>query len=248
VFWFLSIPISRNFAHRSLTHSLILWAPLTTVSFYVWEPIGWLCVGAITHFMLDTLNVGGVQLMAPLSEKVFVFGGRTLRIPVSSRSEWVFFFCLCVFAYGCYLIHERGGMRTVIGTALGSYEITKLHYEGEGTRVCHINGNLRYPNGEIDKNGRWLIIGTEGEWGLCIYDEKKNRTLHVPEDGKFLYCNLETEDRHWTNMELEFYAEVKDGSCFYLSEKGWRQARSGDFVSGSILHAGGLSLAPVVDL
>ena len=107
IFPFISIPLSKRFGHRRAVHSFVLWSLVATLGYYLWDPLYWLGLGALSHVVVDLLNVSGVRLLLPFSEKVCVLFSRQFRFPVASRTElgWLVAFVLLAW-FGTYL-HRR---------------------------------------------------------------------------------------------------------------------------------------------
>ena len=60
-----------------------------------------------------------------------------------------------------------------------------------GKALGFFDGTLRFQDGRIEK-GEWLVVGKEAERSFAIWDEKRKRLMHVPEQAEFLraYLNL----------------------------------------------------------
>jgi inner membrane protein len=244
---FISNPLSKLVAHRSWTHSLLFWVPFTVFAFFLWPPLGWLSIGAISHFLLDTLNTGGVQLMAPYSEKIFVCFSSRFRFPVSSPTEFIFCGVMTLCAFGAYHLQQAGGIRQVLAHQMGSYDIAVQHYKSVGTRVCWINGDLRDRDGQI-KSGKFLVVGTTGLNGLAVYDSERKRVFHTPKEAEFLFTQLIRTENYWHAFKAQAPQKVRSGSAFFSKDGNkWHHGRVGDVISGFILHDGNLELESILD-
>jgi inner membrane protein len=104
----------------------------------------------------------------------------------------------------------------------------------QGTRICYMEGKLRYKNGAIEE-GSWLVIGKEGERdGVALLDDKGKRIVHAPEEAEFLRVKLRVTKDIWDTMRLEGWAKTKTLAFFYDGSK-WKYAGPGDTVFGYVL-------------
>ena len=243
VFFFLSYPLNKVFGHRRHIHSILLWLPATVIGFMFYKPAGWIGMGAISHCLIDCLNTSGVALMLPITEKIFVLGSRKFRIPTASKNEFVLMMVFGMVAWGGGYIGSKGGVRAIFDALIGSYDMARQYYEMEGSAICLMSGRFRKNSGEIT-DGTWLIVGTEGQNGLALFDEEAEKVIHVPEDGKFLKARLKTTEEKWQMVKLKEPGEVEEcGSMiFYRAGKKWNKAGKGSTVFGHVIHQGGLTL------
>ena len=139
-----------------------------------------------------------------------------------------------VIAWGGGYIGTLGGMRGVLASVMGSYQMAYDQYLKEGTRICYMEGELRHGNGQIEK-GRWLVIGKEGERdGVALWDSRDRRIIHTPHEAEFLSVRLRTTDEEWDTLKLSGWAKTKKLSYFYDGKK-WKYALAGDTVFGYVL-------------
>ena len=239
VFYFISIPLNKEFGHRRLIHSLIFWLPITIVGFLYYSPVGWLGFSAITHILLDCLTTSGVQLMYPVTEKIFVLAGRKFRFNTGSRSEYIFLIVLLMIVWGSHHISTKGGLLSVFASIIGNYKVAVENYLNEGNFISYIEGKLRHPTGNIEK-GKWLIVGLEGRYNLAIYDEKKDETYHVKEGKEwFLKARLITTKEKWNSLKIAGLSKLLKGEkVFFKVKNKWHKANIGDFVAGEIVYIG----------
>jgi inner membrane protein len=218
VFYPISNPIYRRFGHRKLIHSVMIWMPVIFVFALVWKPGIWFGIGAITHCLMDCLNITGVQLFTPLSNKVIVLLNRNLRIPVASRNEFILLCVLMVCGYLAYEMERKGGLKHFVGYMTGSYTIAEQYFKETEDKICYLEGFLRYPNGTIVKD-KYLIIGTEGQ-GLAIWDHRQERVLHLTDDAEFIACWIEKTNKEWNRVRLSsaLSCEFRNGQGFMLTK------------------------------
>lgn len=245
VFFFLSYPLNKFFGHRGFIHSLVLWMPFAALG-WLWQPLAWLALGAISHVVIDSWNLSGVRMLYPLTEKTFVLAAKNYRIGTASRGEFILMFVLIFITLGAGHIGSHGGLRAMLQAFLGNYEIARDHYEREGTKVCYMEGKLRFPDGSITA-GRWLILGTEGDAGnsgLAVLQEETGKILHVPQQAKFLKAVLKPTEEKWQTLRLETPQTLQEGQAYYRPLRKWNVARPGDLVTGYIIHTGNIALSP----
>ncbi len=243
IFFFISYPLNRAFGHRRHVHSLIVWVPFTVAGFFFYKPIGWIGLGAISHVVIDSWNLSGVAMMLPFSEKIFVLASKKYRIRTSSKAELAIMVVLGLVAWGGGYMGSSGGVRTLLASVLGSYEMAVQHYEFEGTKIAYMKGRLRKPDGNITK-GKWLIVGTEGENKVAIYDKENNEVLHIPRDAKFLRATMKTTKEKWSTISIAGPAIVlkKQGMAFFKVDNKWNLAEKGEVVMGYVIHKGELEI------
>ena len=233
IFFFVSIPLNKRFGHRKTIHGYPLWA-LVTLLGVLWEPLLWLGLGAISHLYLDSFNLKGIQGLMPFSEKVLVLFDRKYRIVAGSRKELVLLTVFLVVAWGGGYLGKMGGLTGLIAHATGSYQMAYDKYMEQGTRICYMEGKLRYKNGSLEE-GSWLIIGKEGERdGVALWDDKGKRIVHAPEEAEFLRVKLIVTKKRWDTVRLSGWAKTKTLAYFYDGSK-WKYARPGDTVFGYVL-------------
>lgn len=245
VFYFISIPLNRLFGHRAFIHSFVLWLPITLLGYLLWTPLGWLGLGAISHSMIDCLNLSGVALLHPITEKIFVLASKKYRLETGSRGEFILMMIFGFIAWGGGYIGSQGGIRTMLQTFLGDYAMAKEQYEREGLKMCYMEGRLRFPNGYIQE-GSWLIIGTDQEMqSLSLLDEKANKIINIPQDAKFLRAKLKTTNKFWQSVRLNEPAILKEGKAYYKPSKRWYLARAGDVIAGYVIYQENIALSPL---
>jgi inner membrane protein len=141
---------------------------------------------------------------------------------------------LLVVAWSGGYIGKLGGLTGLIAHATGSYQMAYDKYMEQGTRICYMDGKLRYKNGSIEE-GSWLVIGKEGERdGVALWDDKGRRIVHAPEEAEFLRVKLIVTKKRWDTMRLAGWAKTKSPAYFYDGSK-WKHAGPGDTVFGYVL-------------
>lgn len=94
----------RKYGHRTVTHSLfavlaaaVLFSPALLFSFSLYFAA---LLAYSSHIFLDLFNVGGVKLLAPVSQKEYIsFHSPSLRILVSSWKEYVLLFVIVLSTF-----------------------------------------------------------------------------------------------------------------------------------------------------
>lgn len=244
IFFPISHPINKKFGHRHITHSLILWFPLSIIGLIFVKPLYWLGLGAISHLFLDCWNLTGLGLFKPITDKVFVMANKKYRIKVGSRNEFVLMIVLLMVAWGSYEISRLGGVRGLLRDVMGDYNMVMSDYENMGLRTAYINGKIRRNEG-FTENVEYLIIGKGYQTGhLVLYDEKKEKVVRVPEEGKFLKSKLIEGEGDWSTLKVKAPMVVKDikGLAFNKASVKWRKLKIGDYVTGVINYKGLIEL------
>lgn len=238
LFFFVSIPLNKFFGHRKLIHSILLWGMLSVLGGLFFKPVMWLGLGGVSHCLLDCWNTKGVELLSPVTEKIFVLGSRKYRLISGTRAEFIVLGMFLLFLWLAMVVSAQGGISALFGRLMGNYETAYSKYEHAGKKVCTVEGRLRYKDGTI-QTGKWLVLGTEGQ-GLAIYDEKNNHVVHVPQDGKFLKVTLSATDKEWESVDLQgfFTVESSNNMTFARMDKRWHHITAGDLVYGTVIHLG----------
>lgn len=240
IFFFISYPLNKYIGHRTFTHSMILWTPVTMVGYSYFKPLFWIGLGAISHLFLDCWTLSGVGLFRPVTEKIFVMAEKKYRIKVGSKKELIIMTIFIIMIIGGMRLNELGGMRGVIRSIIADYSTVVKDYEKQGLKVCHIEGKVRYENGVIEE-GKWLIVGkNKGTESLAVYDEEEKKVYKVPDDMEFLkaYLVKNEEENFWNIIRIEKAMRVKEGDVFYKVSKNWYKAFVGDIVAGDIVYQG----------
>lgn len=230
IFFFLSWPLHKYFGHRGVIHGLPLWGLVALLGFF-YRPLGLIGAGALSHIILDCVNVSGVKLFAPFSERIAVIFKRDWRVSTGSKNELIIMICLIVLTYGGTRLSAVGGITAMVGHLTGSPKIMLEEYQRKGLTKCTVKGKLRWKNGRIEQ-GEWLIIGTEGTTGLALQGE--GRIIHLPADGHFLSARLQQGESQWEAVTVRGWTRTEN-SVYFLAGKRWKQAVAGDVVWGQIL-------------
>ncbi|MGM0509401.1 MAG: metal-dependent hydrolase [Fusobacteriota bacterium] len=239
VFFFISNPLQKKFGHRTITHSLLLWVPVMVLG-YFFSPLIWFSLGAMSHIFLDMWNVGGVPILYPLDHRIYVMANRGFRIRSGKKKEFILLLFFLVFAGLGYKLDQLGGFRGALREMIGDYNSAIASYEKAGTKVCYLEGKLRYTSGQIEKN-EWLIVGKNKSWSsLTLYDEEEKRLINVPNDGKMLRANLRPTESNWNVISFEKTVDLKNNPklIFYKVNKYWHQAKKGDILLGDVKYLG----------
>ena len=233
IFFFFSIPLNKWFGHRRTIHGFALWGMVALAGYFLWQPIMWIALGAFSHIFIDTLNISGVHALLPISEKVCVLFSRNWRFPVGSRNELVFLVVLGLCAWGGAYIGSIGGFRALVGVLTASPRAAADRYLEAGQQRCFFEGTMRHRDGRLEE-GSWLVIGQEGREGLAVWDEKRDRLIHTPEQAEFLRARLRPTEQSWQTMALTGWAKTNKEAFFYDGKR-WHYAPPDAIVFGWII-------------
>lgn len=239
--FFLSIPLNKRFGHRGLIHSVVVWLLPLIIGFIYFKPLFIICLGIMSHIILDSWNIAGVHLLKPVSEKTYVIAQKKYRIASGSKNEFVLLvILLCSVGVGSYFV-VNGGVRNMLQKVLGDYTTAVQHYCKEGKRICYMDGDFRKTNGEIISD-RFLIVGKDDSYNITILYEKTGELFQIPKDGEFNRCYLEKSEKEWQAVKINEPMTVVKGTCFYKLDKIWISAKEGDVIAGNVLHRGSLEI------
>lgn len=241
VLFFISHPLNRLFGHRTLLHSIILWMPIFAIGLFH-GPIMFLAAGALTHCFLDCLNVSGVQLCYPVTQRAHVLFNRSFRFPSGSKNEFVLLICLILLINVVGYVGAQGGFRYIIRILCKSYDMAYDQYLREGDHVCYLKGKLREPAGRI-REGRWLVIGKEEGNKLAIWDQETEKILHLPDNALFLSAVLEPQKESWQSMKAETFVSLNQ-EAFALMGKKWTRIKAGDTAIGTLISKDPFQIRP----
>jgi inner membrane protein len=246
VFFFFSIPLNKYFGHRGFIHSVILWLPLTILGSLFFKPMLYLGMGALSHCLLDCLNISGVALLKPVTEKIFVLASQRYRIGTGSRQEFILMMALGFVGWGGGYIGSQGGIRTMLQAFMGNYQMAVDRYKREGTKQCYFEGKLRLSDGNI-KEGSWLVIGTEGSGPftpVAVYDREENKIIHIPDQAEFLKAKIKVTEKDWHTLKLSGPSQLTKGTVYFKPGNKWHIAKEGEFVFGVLQYEGDVTLKP----
>lgn len=243
VLFFISAPLNKLVGHRKIVHSALLWLPLAVIGLIYWKPLGWLALGSLSHCFLDCWNTTGVELCSPITEKIFVIGSRKYRIATGTKVEFIVLGIFLLLIWLGLVVGQKGGFSAIVNGIIGNYETARHKYELAGKHVCYVKGKLRLADGSIKKE-RWLVVGTEGSKALAIYDDDRNKVLHIPGDAEFFRIVLEETPELWESIELEGFFTIEQGSDLGFARMGgrWVKVSNGDVVYGKLIHQGGVKI------
>lgn len=136
-FW-LSVPLERNFGHRTITHSFVglgLMALLASPLLLFWPFYFWCLVGGYwSHLWIDMINVRGVDLLWPSPIRVVMPGNRDWRMEVGSKPEMILFIALFLLTAGLYPLSNLG-LRGSLQLIIANFDISREQFMREaGTR------------------------------------------------------------------------------------------------------------------
>lgn len=243
IFYPISILISKVVAHRTLTHSIIIWLPLLLIGARWNRALFLVSLGSISHIILDCLNKSGVALLNPIRETIFVLAGRKYRINSGSRSELIIILFFIGIGFCFDWMNQLGGPRKVVQRIISSYEIAYQEYEKAGLRISYIKGKLRHKDGYTEE-GEWLILGKLTSKGrIAIYDRGRDEVLYIPEDGDFLRALTRVTEKEWNSIRLKEYMKVDQGKGWYFQQGKWRKAQKDDVIAGYLIYEGQVELS-----
>jgi inner membrane protein len=143
-FFFLSVPLERNFGHRTITHSFVglavvalLISPLLLLHqpFYFWCILG----GLWSHLWIDMLNRRGVDLFWPSPVRVVMPGNRDWRMEVGSKPEMILLIALILLTAGVYPLSSLG-FRGSLQLLVTNFDIAREQFLREaGTRWFNLD-------------------------------------------------------------------------------------------------------------
>jgi inner membrane protein len=119
--FFISVPLEKQFGHRTITHSFIgvailctLASPLyATYPMYFWAIVS----GYWSHLQIDMANIRGVDLFWPSAIRVVMPGKIRYRLEVGSKAEMIVLCSMIVLAVGLYPMSDlglRGGLHQLL--------------------------------------------------------------------------------------------------------------------------------------
>jgi len=246
---FVSHHLYKLFGRRRMTHSLILWGPLAGVGVLLKSDMGWLifllAFGAITHCLLDCMNISGVQILFPVTTKIFAIGSsKQYRIQVASKSDFITLVICLTLSLVSIKVTQVGGMRAIVGYVVGSYDMAMQQYLKQGTKTGFLTGSLRFVNGTIRK-GKYLIVGIERDGVAILVDDQ---IIHIPEDAEFNKCRFETGENNWKTLELSGIMKIKnDTECYFRTNERWFRAKKDDVVFGAVIYRDELNLETLTE-
>jgi inner membrane protein len=206
----------------------------------------YLGMGALSHCLLDCLNISGVALLKPVTEKIFVLASQRYRIGTGSRQEFILMMALGFVGWGGGYIGSQGGIRTMLQAFMGNYQMAVDRYKREGTKQCYFEGKLRLADGNI-KEGSWLVIGTEGSGPftpVAVYDKEENKIIHVPDQAEFLKAKIKVTEKDWHTLKLSGPSQLTKGTVYFKPGSKWLIAKEGEFVFGVLQYEGDITLKP----
>jgi inner membrane protein len=223
--------LNLRYGHRKEIHGLPLWFTILLIGkFLNLELIQWLVIGAISHAIIDCYNTSGVALLAPFSDKRFVFFSKdSWQIPSGSRQDY---FCCIAFVL-CFgltqYVYFLGGARAALNLVMQSPKVTVEHYIAAGTQRCEISGKFRWSDGRTEKV-QWLIVGSEGD-NLVYFDGKK--LIRENQHGKFLRSSLMKLQQDWISVKINGVG-ITSKASFFFDGKRWYYTPGGSKVMGII--------------
>ena len=103
--------------------------------------------------------------------------------------------------------------------------------------------NYRFPNvytfmwpSPVGLSTGGLVVGKEGEGKFAIWDGKRKRLLHIPQEAVLLRAYLRKTDEllHWKTLALTGFARTKR-EAFFFDGKMWRHGAPGAIVFGWVI-------------
>lgn len=136
-FW-LSVPLERNFGHRTITHSFVglgLVALLASPLLLFWPFYFWCIIGGYwSHLWIDMVNVRGIDLFWPSPMRMVTPPSRDWRIEVGSKAEMILLIGLLVLTASLYPLSSLG-FRGSLQLLIANFDISREQFLREaGTR------------------------------------------------------------------------------------------------------------------
>ena len=227
--------IDARWGHRGFVLSLVLWVPCF-VLVWIHPLVGWVVWGALSHVLLDTCNLAGVQLFWPSTRRA-VFGGRSVRLRVNGTGEMVLMVIFFAGVWGAYKIQEIGGWRSLAGIT-GSYEVAAQSALRAGSEAVVLRGTWRSRGGTILKDKEYLVVGRGGvgrkvRW--VLWDSEDRRLLRPYLDVYPLNVRARKAGWKWGVVQIGKPVEAV-GDLFYQPFAGgrWGAAFAGDILMGVV--------------
>jgi membrane-bound metal-dependent hydrolase YbcI (DUF457 family) len=164
--------IERKFGHRTVTHSFVglaLLAAITTPLLAV-HPLAWwyLFYGALSHVLLDTLNMVGVPLLWPSRIQFWFVVNRAYRVPYGSPLEATFAVCFALAALLMFPLSQEGfspAFHRFLGTPSGVVA-DYLEWRDSSEVYAEVDGF----NSETQERigGRYRVIDAIGKEGVIV--------------------------------------------------------------------------------
>jgi inner membrane protein len=235
VLFFISYPLNRAFGHRKLIHGFGLWGGLFAVGVFTGSTmVQWVAFGAISHVLIDTYTIGGVQALLPFSERSVVCFKRDWRIYTASTHEILLFLVIFGCIYAANYSHVIGGPRKLINLMARSHKITTEEYTRAGLTYCMIKGQFRWNNGRIEE-AIWPVVGLEGT-RLVYWNQE--RLIKDGQHGTFIRSILQQTEDEWPVVKVDGLCTVRERS-FWFDSRHWYMAKPGDTAMGTIKAASG---------
>lgn len=238
------LPISerlyKKFGHRKFIHSLVLWFP---ISILCWRfHYGFLlCIGVWSHLFLDLFNRSGIELLSPLTSKIFVCLGYKNRIQTGTKPEMILIALFIISLFGSYEMAIAGGPRMTFARLIGTYSIAYDRYIEAGDRICYLNCKIRQKSGSTF-NRKFLIVGTTPS-GLALYDEDTHQ-IYTNDDFQILSAYLTITAQAWNSIKirrgttLDMASKSGHALGFWYDEekKEWKEVKRNEPVSGLVIY------------
>jgi inner membrane protein len=230
LFFFVSIPLHAWIGHRGISHSFLVWLVPLGIGILLNTPlIQWVAIGALSHILLDCYTVSGVQALLPLTARTVVIFKKAWRIRTGSLQEIIVCSLLLVMLGGTRYAATLGGPRKLINQLMKSPQITAEEFTRAGNVLSYARGRFRWADGRIEKDVRWLVIGTEGKHLVYWNGERLVRRTQ----GHFLRSTLISTQQEWPMVKLQGIATVLQDSVYFAGQR-WSLAREGKHAYGTI--------------
>jgi len=188
--FFISVPLEKQFGHRTITHSFIgvailcgIASPLyATYPLYFWAIVG----GYWSHLQIDMANIRGVDLFWPSAIRVVMPGKIRYRLEVGSKAEMIVLCFMIVLAVGLYPMSDLG-LRGGLHQLLRNFDIARDEYlkvQGQNFYSLELNAIDNLTLEHIECNCPIL-----GAWqgGLIVEYNGKSRAVGESEVNHNLF-------------------------------------------------------------
>lgn len=176
--------ISQRYGHRTITHSMRVFLPLSfgslfLIPFFGFDVVFAIIVGYLSHLISDGMNESGVPLLYPDS-RPFWFLPKSLLIKTGNWQEFLFFGITSFFLIaltGISHIGLRSILHIITPSFHGAYDDFCKYCDGEGLKnLCKIKAEVCDENvcGNVEGLGLGLTLGN-----LILYEEGSREYIVV---------------------------------------------------------------------
>lgn len=195
--------ISRNYGHRTITHSIFFLGSLTFVSLILEQIFSTnfhistiLFFSVLSHFIFDMITIQGIPLLYPFYKNPCVIpGNQKLRIRTGDRkSEGTFFFIFAILSFTLFSLFQQGFWTTFNNKF---NDISHVYSSFKKTpNLLKVDYNYNFFNQNY--SGESFLISAEQN-KIYLFDKKKITTIEKGQQG-IIIEKLQTKN---TNKTME---------------------------------------------